>query len=362
MTTFKLPDLGEGLAEAEIVTWHVSEGDHVIADQPLVSVETDKAVVEVPAPFAGTVARLLVAEGAVVKIGAPLVEIETGEKADTGAIVGRLEGRAGPASVAKPRVAGSGTGRAAPAVRELARKRGVDLADVTGTGPHGAILTRDVEAAASAIAGDELRGVRRAMAQAMAKSGTEVVPATLTDRADISDWPDTENPTTRLIRAIVAACGAVPALNAWFDGHRRQLREDVDLALAVDSPEGLFTPVLRCVQRVADIEAAVAQAKRSVQERTIAPEEMKQATITLSNFGTLGGEYATLVVSPPQVAILGAGRISEQCLVRDGQPAVRRILPLSLTFDHRVVTGGEAARFMAAVRSDLEQFSTESRD
>ncbi|NNK77282.1 MAG: 2-oxo acid dehydrogenase subunit E2 [Litoreibacter sp.] len=355
MTVFKLPDLGEGLQEAEIVAWHVSEGDHVIADQPLVSVETDKAVVEIPAPYSGTIARLIASEGDVLEIGGALLEIATGTAEDTGAIVGEL-GEA--AELGGPSLAQLGDrstrGRASPAVRRLAKEKGVDLSAVAGTGPDGAILTRDVEAAAPGVLGEDLRGVRRAMAHTMTRSHAVVVPATVTERADISDWSEAEKPTPRLIRAIVAASKAEPALNAWFDGTRRQLHDHVDLALAVDTPDGLFVPVLRDVAVSTDIDAALERVKRAVRDRSIAPEDMKRATISLSNFGPIGGELAALVVSPPQVAILGAGRISRQCGFVDGQPAARRILPLSLTFDHRVVTGGEAARFLAALRDHLE--------
>ena len=173
MTIFTLPDLGEGLQDAEIVAWHVSEGDHVVADQPLVAVETDKAVVEIPAPHSGTIARLIAAEGDIVEIGAALVDIGTGKPEDTGAIVGQLgetaepapAAPAEPAPAARPRQAAPAPGGATPAVRRLAKEKGVDLAAVAGTGPGGVILTRDVEAAAPGISGEELRGVRRAMAR-----------------------------------------------------------------------------------------------------------------------------------------------------------------------------------------------------
>jgi len=352
MKVFALPDLGEGLAEAEIVTWHVSPGDHMIADQPLVSVETDKAVVEIPAPISGTVAKLIANEGDIVKIGTPLVEFATGKAEDTGAIVGELDGLEQPAQPPKP-----AAGKAAPAVRRLAAEKGIDLAKLTGSGPGGTILTRDVEAAAAALAGEDLRGPRRAMAHSMERSRASVVPATVTDRADISGWAEHEGATPRLVRAIARACGEEPALNAWFDGQRRQLHDRVDLAVAVDTPDGLFTPVLRSAGAATDIETRIRDLRHAVETRTIDRGAMKDATITLSNFGTLGGEFAALVVTPPQVAILGAGRISDACLAIDGRPAFRRVLPLSLTFDHRAVTGGEAARFLAAVKTDLERSS-----
>ncbi len=355
MTVFTLPDLGEGLQEAEIVSWHVSEGDHVVADQPMVSVETDKAVVEIPAPHSGIIARLIAAEGDIVKIGAALVDIRTGKASDSGAIVGQLDRpREAVAAKATGPTAGA-AGKATPAVRRLATEKGVDLAAIPGTGPGGAILTRDVEAAATGFDGEELRGTRRAMALAMTRSHAAIVPATVTDTADISGWPDTDKPTLRLIGAVVAACAEEPALNAWFDGRRRLVHHHVDLALAMDTPDGLFTPVLRGVQTGGDIAVQIDRAKRAVQDRSITRETMRRATITLSNFGPIGGAFAALVVLPPQVAIVGAGRIAEHCGIAKGKPAVRRIMPLSLTFDHRAVTGGEAARFLAALRRDLER-------
>ncbi|NNE51730.1 MAG: 2-oxo acid dehydrogenase subunit E2 [Sulfitobacter sp.] len=355
MTEFTLPDLGEGLQDAEIVTWHVTEGDHVVADQPLVSVETDKAVVEIPAPYSGTIARLIAAEGDIVKIGAALVEIDTGQAKDSGAIVGQLDKKPDVQKAAPPQPAPRTGVKATPSVRRLAGEKGVDLATLVGSGPEGAILTRDVEAAAQGVAGVALRGVRRAMARAMTRSHAVVVPATVTDTADISAWSSSENPTVRLIQAMVAACGMEPALNAWFDGQRRQLHDRVDLTLAVDTPDGLFTPVLRDLQNTTDIDAQIEWAKAAVRDRSISPEDMRHATISLSNFGPIGGAFAALVVSPPQVAIVGAGRISEQAVLVEGKPEAHRILPLSLTFDHRAVTGGEAARFLTALREHLQR-------
>jgi 2-oxoisovalerate dehydrogenase E2 component (dihydrolipoyl transacylase) len=360
MTTFRLPDLGEGLTESEIVAWHVAVGDRVSADQPLVSVETDKAVVEIPSPHTGTVTKLHASAGDVVAVGAPLVDLETAAARDVGTVVGELKEAAPPAPkpTAPPSPARPGARAiAAPAVRHLAQIRGVDLAGIAGSGPGGAILSADVEAAATQAetAGEPLRGVRRAMARAMAASGAVVVPATLTDFADIGAWANGQEPTCRLIRAICAAAAVEPSLNATFDGERRQLNPDVDLAIAIDTPDGLFAPVLKAADHQSPdaLTANLAKLKAAVGDRSIAREDLRGGTITLSNFGTIGGEHAALVVSPPQVAILGAGRIHDAVLAVDGVPTVRRVLPLSLTFDHRAVTGAEAARFMQAVRADL---------
>lgn len=366
MNTFDLPDLGEGLQEAEIVTWHVGVGDHVVADQPLVSVETDKAVVEIPSPQAGRVARLFGEPGDIVKIGGALVEFETAARADAGTVVGTIATTETPKSRgAKPAAAkssGPSRAKATPAVRSLARRLGVNLAHVAAGGPDGAILAADVERAAATIAKagplEPLRGVRRAMAINMERAHAEVVPATVTEEADIGDWAATGDVTPRLIRAIVAGCAAEPALNAWYLGRDkgRRLHDKVDLGIATDTEDGLFVPVLRDVgtRDADDLREGLERMKSDVRARTVPAEELRGQTITLSNFGMVGGLHAALMVLPPQVAIVGAGRIADRAVAHEGQLAVRRVMPLSLTFDHRIVTGGEASRFLAAVVADLD--------
>jgi len=204
-----------------------------------------------------------------------------------------------------------------------------------------------------------LRGARRSMAMNMTRAGREVVPATLQDSADIEPWSDGEDVTVRLIRAIVSGCAAEPALNAAFDAATMTLRpsSQIDLGLAIDSPDGLFVPVLRDVASGSPQRwrAQVDAAKKGVRERSLTPAELRDPTITLSNFGTLAGKHAALVVVPPQVAILGAGRIGDEAVRSGTGIAMHRMLPLSLTFDHRAVTGGEAARFLRAVIADLEK-------
>jgi pyruvate dehydrogenase E2 component (dihydrolipoamide acetyltransferase) len=361
MSIFVLPDLGEGLQEAELVAWHVGQGDHVVADQPLVSVETEKAVVEVPSPQDGKIARLCVKPGDRIKVGAPLVEFEEGPRTDSGTIVGELA--AAPAQPV-PRVAPQASAiRAAPAVRALAQRLGVDLAEVTASGPGGAVTSADVERAARAqiAAGpvEPLAGVRRAMAVNMARSHAEIVPATVSDEADIAAWTPQSDVTIRLIRAITAGCAASPGLNAWYDGRtmERRLLKQIDLGLAVDTEDGLFVPVLRNIAErdAADLRRGIEAMKRDVRARKVPVAELRGQTITLSNFGMFAGHFAALVIVPPQVAILGAGRIAERPVVADGKLAAHRILPLSLTFDHRAVTGGEAARFLKAAIEDLEK-------
>jgi pyruvate dehydrogenase E2 component (dihydrolipoamide acetyltransferase) len=364
MRQFLLPDLGEGLEEAEIVAWHVTEGDHVVADQPLVSVETDKAVVEVPSPQSGRIARLFAAKGDVVKVGAPLVEFAEGPATDTGTVVGELHEEPRRAAPQTPQEPGRAKpAQALPAVRALARKLDVDLSLVQPSGPDGTITRADVERAAKSLTdagpAQRLAGMRRAMAQRMAAAHREVVPASVTDEADIGGWAAGEDATIRLVQAIAAACKAEPSLNAWFNaaaGDRRLVKR-IDIGMAVDTEDGLIVPVLRNVAErdARDLRTGLDRMRADAKARSIPPEELRGATITLSNFGMIGGRFASLVVVPPQVAIIGAGRIGERVVARDGKAEVRRVLPLSLTFDHRVVTGGEAARFLVALKSDLER-------
>lgn len=357
MSCFRLPDLGEGLQEAEIVAWHAAVGDHVVADQPLVSVETEKAIVDVPSPNAGRISARFGEPGDVVKVGAPLVEIDRGESVDTGAVVGELP-RAPQES--------PGMARAAPAVRALANTLGVELHSVNGSGPDGCVTSDDVRRAAGQVAGARdagewmpLRGVRKTMFRNMVRAHAAVVPATLTGDADVSHWTADCNVTGLLVRALCNACAASPALNAWFDDAKgwRRFNAQVDLAIAVDTEEGLLVPVLRDAASLSEeqIRTNVARLTDEARARRLPPTAFREPTITLSNFGTLGGRYAALVVLPPQVAILGVGRAHEAILAHNGAPAAGRLLPLSLTFDHRAVTGGEAARFLGAVVNDLEQ-------
>jgi 2-oxoisovalerate dehydrogenase E2 component (dihydrolipoyl transacylase) len=363
MRKFTLPDLGEGLEEAEIVAWHVNEGDHVVTDQPLVSVETDKAVVEVPSPWSGRIARVFGAKGDLVKVGAALVEFAEGEGEESGTVVGELA-----RAEAKPRdETGIEVGRARtvqvlPAIRALARKLDVDLNLVQASGPGGTITRADVERAAKSLAeagpAEPLRGMRRAMAQRMAQSHAEIVPATVSEEADIGDWPKGADVTIRLIRAIGAAAKAEPSLNAWYNSEagERRLLARIDVGIAVDTEGGLIVPVMRNVgeRDAKDLRAGLDRMRADAAARSIPPDELRGATITLSNYGMIGGRFAQLVIVPPQVAIVGAGRIEPRVRAHNGQPAIRRTLPLSLTFDHRVVTGGEAARFLMALKTDLE--------
>jgi pyruvate dehydrogenase E2 component (dihydrolipoamide acetyltransferase) len=395
MGTFKLPDLGEGLAEAEILEWHVKPGDHVRVDQPMVSVETAKAVVEVPVPCSGTVIALHGAVGDIMATGAPLIDF------DAGTVVGRMPASSDeewlePAASSPPRPV-TPRARAVPVARALAKRLGLDLSTVAGGGAHGLIRLDDVLAhtgigappgvgAPTGIGGpplapdpgfsfgpgpanglgetagvpaEPLRGARRAMAQSMSKSRDQVAGSTVCDDADIHGWSTRGAYTPRLIRALIAGCAAEPALNAWYDpaANVRFVHERIDLAIAVDTAGGLLVPVLRDVRGAtpAALQSAIAAHKDAAHRRTTLPAELRDFTLLLSNFGTLAGRYGIPLVVPPAVAILGAGKVREDAVVVAGAVVAHRRMPLSLSFDHRCVTGGEACRFLAAVIADLEQ-------
>lgn len=398
MKVFELPDLGEGLPDAVIREWHVAEGDRIAADESLVTVETAKALVEVPSPRAGTVEKLYAAEGDTVEVGKPLVafadEKTTGgkkpsvgaahgrektgefpEAEDSGTVVGKIQRST---EVLGREIAPTSVPRrlATPAVRALARRLGVDLSDRQPAGERfTAAEVRDLAQTSkeSPKAGEKPEKVtekakkpvakkppetipaRRAMALAMSKARDSVAPMTLCDEVDISTWWGEESATLRLIRALQAACEVEPGLNALYEDEQLSPSESVNIGLAVDSPRGLFVPVLKDTANRSDEELLeqVEDYKRRARDTGIAREDLRDATILLSNFGALAGRYATPVVMPPTVAIVGAGRSYDGVVAVDGKPVVRPLMPLSISADHRAVTGGELARFLKALMAAL---------
>jgi 2-oxoisovalerate dehydrogenase E2 component (dihydrolipoyl transacylase) len=415
MKTFNLPDLGEGLQEAEIVSWHVKEGDTVKVDQPLLSVETAKAVVDVPSPWAGRIAKLYGKAGDIIPTHSALVDFDIGGGAaspaaaspakaatpaaaakktqpieeDSGTVVGAMPTSndlvAETAIIRKKQKKDPARVKALPSVRILAKQLGVDLTEVQATGKNDTVTAEDVRTAAQGAApasrvpaapttkwdvpkprtdvkygvAEPLRGPRRAMHASMTKSRSEVAECTLFDDADIHNWQAGQDTTVRIIRAIVAGCRAEPELNAWYDGEKleRTLHERVDLAMAVDTPDGLIVPVLRRVEskNAQQLREDLNRIKEATRSRSVTPAEMKDPTITLSNFGMMAGRYATPVVVPPQVAILGTGGLRHDVVPVMGGIEVHKRIPLSITFDHRCITGGTACRWLAADIKDLEK-------
>jgi pyruvate dehydrogenase E2 component (dihydrolipoamide acetyltransferase) len=425
---FLLPDLGEGLPDAEIVEWHVKVGDVIQLDEPLISMETAKAVVEVPSPYSGKVLKLAGGAGDVIVTGSWLVEVELdpklpqraeaqdtghhhggghattappsepsppaplppageGSKADAGTVVGAMQSSD---AVRSEQAVAIGGVKAMPAVRALAKKLGVDLTRVSATGADGTVTLADVkQAAANGTAkprstpapapapaarapspspprvdlkfdSDEpIRGVRRNMIRTMSAAHAEVVPTTLMDDADLHAWSPGEDIMARTIRALAVASQAEPAMNAWFNSKEGTLRRHarVDVGIAVDSPDGLFVPALRGCDRLdaAQVRAELNRLRDGVKARSLPPEDLTGYTIMLSNFGVFAGKYATPVVVPPCVCIVGAGRLHHAVVPVLGGIEAHRIMPLSLTFDHRAATGGEAARFLKLMIDDLQR-------
>ncbi|HET8555612.1 MAG TPA: dihydrolipoamide acetyltransferase family protein [Rhodanobacteraceae bacterium] len=434
--TFHLPDLGEGLPDATIVEWHVKEGDTIKLDDSLASMETAKAVVEVPSPYTGKVVKLYGAPGDVIDTDAPLADFEPDPNAkqraeasghghapkkkkaaapepapapapateaareDEGTVVGAM---ASSNQEHIERTSTAGGVKAVPAVRATARKLKVDLTLVTPTGEDGVITMKDVkDAAANGTARvgsaptqtaqratapapaarsnvsqtgkpvrtrppqasetasgqpEQLKGVRRNMARVMADAHARVVNTTIVDDADLNAWIGKQDITARLIRSIVAACKAVPVLNAWFNDEDLTITKHphVDIGIAVDTDDGLFVPALRNADMLdaQAVRAGVNRLRSQTMDRSIPSSELSGYTISLSNFGMFAGRYASPIVVPPCVAIIGAGGLSHDVVAVMGGVEVHRRLPISLSFDHRAATGGDAARFLKALLDDL---------
>lgn len=368
MNKFNLPDLGEGLPDAEIVEWFVKEGDVVQLDAPLVAMETAKAVVDVPSPATGTIKKLCGKPGDIIKTGDVLVEYvedinsKSNKRPDTGTVAGTLIIGDTVITDRATNVRSQSGAKATPAVRALAQRMQVDLNQVTPTGPNNTITSNDIEQAATHLsqAGDlELfKGVRRSMAQTMEKNNLELVPVTLVDDAIFHNFTSKTDISIAIMQALVKACNLEPALNAWFDGKAlgRRLIKQLDLGIAIDTEDGLFVPVLRDVgsKDAATLRTELNDLKQQTMQRTLKPEDMRGASFILSNFGKFAGRYASPIIVPPSVAILAVGKIRDVIVPLDGKAVVAKALPLSLSFDHRACTGGEASRFLGAVLDSLQ--------
>src|ERR687887_971759 len=336
---FKLPDLGEGLTEGEVARWLVSEGQEVAEDDPLVEIQTDKTTVEIPSPAAGTVTRILVDEGKVVPVGTVLVVIGGEPDGDQP----RAEQPPAPAPEAKV--------RATPLVRRIANELGVDLAGVEGTGPQGRITEDDVRRAADGGAPSEgrrepLRGVRRLIAEHMARAHREVPAVTWVEECDFGRVSlDLLVPT--VLRACALSLRDYPELNARLEGDEIVYLDRYDLGVAVQTDLGLVVPVVRaCDSRSIDeLGEEVARLAEAARAGRLAPEELRGSTFTGTRAGQLAGLFQTPLINHPEVAILSVGRIAERPVVRDGEVPTAAIGYVSVTFDHRVVDGARAAAF-----------------
>lgn len=383
---FKLPDVGEGIAESEIAEWRVAVGDTVTEDQPLVDMLTDKAAVEIPSPVSGTVRELRGAVGDKIAVGAPLVVIETmGEAAPAAksATAAPAAASAAPTPADPPQRRPAHEVAAAPAVRKLARERGIDLRKVKGSGPSGRILREDLDRLArsepdiddDAVERLPLIGVRRKIAEAMQRSAQQIPHFTYVEEIDVTEVealrrhlnerePDRERLTLLplLIQALARALPDFPQVNATFDASRDEIvrHRALHVGIATQTPQGLVVPVLRHAQRLDLWQRAreirrLADAARTGKARR---EELSGSSITITSLGALGGIVTTPIINAPEVAIVGVNRIVERPVVRAGAVTVRSMMNLSCSFDHRIVDGYDGATFVQRVRALLEHPAT----
>ncbi len=396
---FHMPDVGEGLAEVEVSEWKIAVGDWVEENQEIADIETDKSIVSMPAPATGRIVHLAAAVGERVPVGDLLLVMDvadpgTADTADAGA---PAAGTAA-ANVAAPPLetaAGAPAGNvpAAPSARRLARELGVDLTAVPGSGPRGRILPEDVQrhfdslsgSAAAAAAGDTavaavtadeevpLRGIRRRVAETLAKSYREiphvagfhefVVGRLVAERERLK--PEAESRGVKLtylsfvVKAVALALRQHPWLNASLDESREMivLKKARDIGIAVSSSEGLVVPVVKRAdgRDLFEIGVEIQRLCDAAEQHELTPEDMRGGTFTISNVGPAGGHYGTSLIRPPEVAILGLGRIVDRAVVENGSVVARPVLPVSLTFDHRVVDGAQALAFVGQLREYLEQ-------
>jgi pyruvate dehydrogenase E2 component (dihydrolipoamide acetyltransferase) len=383
---FKFPDVGEGIAEAEIIRWLVKEGDAVEEDQDLLEVETDKAILTLNSPYTGKVTKLHGKEGDIIKVGDVLTTVDAGgeeppveaEKKDSGTVVGTLRDDE-VAEVIRPV-------QATPAVRVLAKQMQIDLAKVKGTGPGGRITKEDVERAA-AETGEQtsaeadvygsvekipLRGIRRTVAKRMAEASKRVAEVTIWEDADITELEQVRAKEQRvaeekgvkltylpfLIKAIIPALKAHPYFNASLDEVAETiiLKKYFNIGIAVDTSDGLIVFVIKSAdgKTILDLAREIATLAEKARLRKIDLHELKGSTFTITNYGVVGASYGTPIINHPEVAIIGLGKIEDRPVVRSGQIAIRKIMPLSLAFDHRVIDGVEAGRFLGVVIQHLE--------
>ncbi len=404
-TEFKLPDLGEGVEAGDVVSVLIAEGDTVEVDQSVLELETDKALVEVPSSVAGTVTKIHVNAGDRVPVGSLLISVEEGEQqaepeAEAPAPAQKKEpeptARAPePAPPRPPAPASNGDPiPAAPSTRRLARELGVDLTQVAGSGPGGRISQDDVKAAVrdrqtggpaptapvelpdfsrwGNIERQPLSKVRQIIAKNMSQAWQQVAHVTQFDRADVTDLEAFRQrnkekaealgakltPTVLALKAIITALKTFPQFNASLDAGANEiiLKHYYNLGIAVDTERGLLVPVIKNVDRKDILELALELGDISQRARTnkIGLDELQGGTFTITNLGSLGVGEFTPIVNHPEVAILGLGRAREEATVREGRIEPRLIMPLALSYDHRVIDGADGARFMRKIVDALE--------
>jgi pyruvate/2-oxoglutarate dehydrogenase complex dihydrolipoamide acyltransferase (E2) component len=392
MADFTLPDLGEGVAEAEIDRWLVEEGQRISEDDPLVEVITDKATAEIPSPFAGIVSRIYVKSGQVVPVGTVLVTIgdETETRNETNQIGEQVVEPPSPDSEVTEKPAAGGGDKAMPPIRRLARELGVDLKNISGSGPGGRILREDIEAAAGHSSShrqepsedpivepsrggrrEPFRGVRRKIAERMVQAHLAVPPVTHVEECDVTELDATRRLANErspeearltylpfIVKAVVQGLKDHPALNASLDEAAGEIcfHDRYDIGIAVDTPAGLVVPVIKSAdqKRLRAIASEIERLSRAARDGSLTNIDLSNGTFTVTSPGPFGGLMATPIVLHPQSAILGVHRATDRAVVRDGQIVIRKMMNMSVTFDHRILDGMTAAKFILDVVKLLE--------
>jgi len=393
---FRFPDVGEGITEGEVVKWLVNEGDQVREDQNLVEIETDKAVVEMPSPYSGTVLKRHVNEKDIVKVGEVLVTIgAVGEAVPEGAAAPQEAAAeaARPAAAPGAQPAGAaGEVLATPKVRKMAEDRGIDLGSIRGSGPDGRITEEDVTDAAGKPAEKKpqirvkakfdfygeleripLRGVRRTTARHLRESLDKAAHVTHFDEADATRLHALRESKAKeyeaagvkftylpvIIKAVIEVLKLHPTFNAVLDDEADEIivRKYYNIGIAVDVPDGLIVPVVKFADQkpARDIAAEIQALARAARERKLDLADLKGGTFSITNVGVIGGYAATPIINYPEVAILATMKIEDRARVASGKVVVRKTLPLCLSFDHRVNDGAAAARFTRDLIGFLEE-------
>lgn len=390
-TEFKFPDVGEGITEGNIVKWHVKEGDYVKADQTLVEVETEKAVVEIPSPVEGTILKLNGAVGETIPVGKVIVVIgEKGEKAKTTETAEKPKDVAKAHATAVAQTAPATNVLATPAIRKLASEMGVDISKVKGTGPGGRITEDDLKdsrtqkPAAPKVTFEKygqilkipMTAVRKAISEHMKLSKYSAPHSTLMDEIDAtylvglrkSKKPEAEKTGIKLtylpfvIKALVKAIKRHPYLNSSLDEENEQIivKSYYNIGIAVQTPYGLFVPVVKNVDKkdIFEIAKEIEELSQKAKERKLGVEDMKGGSFTITNYGSIGTIYGVPIINYPEAAILGIGKMQEKPVVIDGKIQVRTMLPVSVSFDHRIVDGGEVVKFVNEFAMNLQEDMT----
>ncbi len=408
---FRFPDVGEGITEGTLVKWLVKEGEKVKADQPVAEVETGKAVVEIPSPKAGVMNKFFLKEGEVVKVGQALFLLaDEGERVDAKStqateskpakresvgIVGDLSGKVEelkPQAKSSPASSIDENVYALPATRKLAKDLGIDISKVRGTGQGGRVTSEDVQKASTKASEEKpkssapsvnfdrfgrilnipLTPVRKEIAKAMSLSMYSSPHAVAMEEIDVTELAKVrerqkvfaENKGIHLtymafiVKAIVAVLKDHSYLNAFFDESRQQIivKQYYNIGIAVDTPAGLMVPNVKDAEKKSILSVAhdIELLAQKARDRTIAIEELQGGTFTITNYGSIAGLFGVPIINYGESAILGVGRIVEKPVVKGGQIVIRKMMPVSLSFDHRVVDGAQAAEFLADLRKHLE--------